>query len=114
MAHNEYRANIDLQKINKALKSMDANQDKDISDMEDEGKQDIDNDDKSIEANMVDNEHKTQFSALESNPVPSTNSYKNYLELPDIPFDVFAMMLSIRYSASYVDTSVLVFEKENF
>ena len=93
MAHNEDRANIDLQKMNNALKSMDANQDKDISDMEDEGEQDIDIDDKSIEANTVHNEHK--FSALESNPVPSTNSFKNYLNLPDIPFTLLMKMLTI-------------------
>ena len=68
-------------------------QDKDISDMEDEGEQDIDIDDKSIEANTVHNEHK--FSALESNPVPSTNSFKNYLNLPDIPFTLLMKMLTI-------------------
>ena len=90
MAHNEDRANIDLQKMNKALKSMDANQDKDISDMEDEGEQDIEIDDKPTEAN---NEDKTYFSAPESKPAISTNSFNIYLNLPDIPFSIFIKML---------------------
>ena len=95
MAHNEEWVNSDLQKIRKAFEAMDSNKDKVMSDMENEGKQDIDNDDKSMEANKVDNEHENQFSSLESNPVPSTNSFKSYLNLPDIPFDLLMKMLSI-------------------
>ena len=56
MAHNEEWANKDIHMINKTLKVMDNNQDKDISYMEDEGEQDIEIDDRSIEGNMVDNE----------------------------------------------------------
>ena len=86
---------------------MDNNQDKDISYMEDEGEQDIDIDDKSIEANTVDNEHKC--SALESNPVPSTNSFKNYLNLPDIPF-YFAHEDAYHHRPSEINTSVIFLE----
>ena len=79
---------------NHSLEAMGNYQDKDISDKEDEGEQDIDIDDKSIETNMVDNEDKTHYSALNSNPVLSTKNFKSYLNLPDIPFNLLMEMLS--------------------
>ena len=41
-----------------------------------------------------DNEDKTHFSALNSNPVLSTKNFKSYLNLPDIPFNLLMEMLS--------------------
>ena len=78
------------QNINRSLEAPDSDQDKDISDMEDEGEQDIEIDDKPTEAN---NEDKTYFSAPESKPAISTNSFNIYLNLPDIPFSIFIKML---------------------
>ena len=93
-AHDKERGNGEPQKINRALEATNIYQDKDISDIEDEGEKDTDIDDKPIEADMVINEDKTHFSDLESNPALSMNSFNIYLNLPDVPFNMLIMTLS--------------------
>ena len=87
-AHGEEWGIGEPQKINRALEVPNIYQDKDISDIEDEGEKDINIDHKPIEAD------KTHFSDLESNPTLSMNSFNIYLNLPDVPFNMLIKTLS--------------------